>query len=430
MPVPNTFANATTSIPLSQLDANFATAITLGNTAIQLGNTVTTLNNMTFANVTVSSGSVTVANVTVTGVGTFAAGSNTAPSITTSGDTNTGFFFPAADTVATTTGGTERMRVDSSGNVGIGTSSPGEKLNVSTGVAEYAIQWNSTGSNNWVLASATNRAYIANKTTPAEVLTITNGGNVGIGTSSPTGKLHAVLSTSYSPGSSWSSSTAVFGGSTSVSGAFGIAYDDTNGAGLASIIPGTSYKPIYTNCSEFIVKTNGTTERARIDSSGNLLVGTTSTLFASSHAFVNSGTAVLGLRNSVATAGKYWQVGPDSNSSFKVYNQSSVGMFLADGSTSWASSSDERQKNIIEPISNAVAKVGSLRAVIGSYKSDQENKRRSFLIAQDVEQALPEAVTTAPDGFLGVAYTDVIPLLVAAIQELKAEFDAYKAAHS
>lgn len=55
MPVPNTFANATTSIPLSQLDNNFATPITIGNTAVQLGNTVTTLNNMTFANVTISS---------------------------------------------------------------------------------------------------------------------------------------------------------------------------------------------------------------------------------------------------------------------------------------------------------------------------------------------------------------------------------------
>jgi hypothetical protein len=63
MPVPNTFANATTSIPLSQLDQNFATAITLGNTAIQLGNTVTTLNNMTLANVTVSSGNVTVTSL-------------------------------------------------------------------------------------------------------------------------------------------------------------------------------------------------------------------------------------------------------------------------------------------------------------------------------------------------------------------------------
>ena len=55
MAVPYTFGSATTSIPLSQLDSNFATTITLGNTAIQLGNTVTTLNNMTFANVTISS---------------------------------------------------------------------------------------------------------------------------------------------------------------------------------------------------------------------------------------------------------------------------------------------------------------------------------------------------------------------------------------
>jgi hypothetical protein len=70
MPVPNTFGSATTSIPLSQLDANFATPITLGNTAIQLGNTVTTLNNMTFANVTIGSGSVTgtLANATLSNV--------------------------------------------------------------------------------------------------------------------------------------------------------------------------------------------------------------------------------------------------------------------------------------------------------------------------------------------------------------------------
>ena len=68
MPVPYTFGSATSAIPLSQLDSNFATAITLGNTSIQLGNTVTTLNNMTMANVTISSGTsngVTFTNVTI-----------------------------------------------------------------------------------------------------------------------------------------------------------------------------------------------------------------------------------------------------------------------------------------------------------------------------------------------------------------------------
>ena len=68
MAVPYTFGSATSAIPLSQLDSNFATGITLGNTAIQLGNTVTTLNNMTMANVTISSGTsngVTFTNVTI-----------------------------------------------------------------------------------------------------------------------------------------------------------------------------------------------------------------------------------------------------------------------------------------------------------------------------------------------------------------------------
>ena len=69
MAVPYTFGSATSAIPLSQLDSNFATGITLGNTAIQLGNTVTTLNNMTFNNVTITSSTVnglTLTNATLT----------------------------------------------------------------------------------------------------------------------------------------------------------------------------------------------------------------------------------------------------------------------------------------------------------------------------------------------------------------------------
>ena len=66
MPVAYQFANASTTIPLAQLDTNFATPITLGNTIIQLGNSVSTLNNMTLANVTITSGNVALTNVTVT----------------------------------------------------------------------------------------------------------------------------------------------------------------------------------------------------------------------------------------------------------------------------------------------------------------------------------------------------------------------------
>ena len=53
--VPFIFGNATTSIPLSNLDANFNTGVTIGNTTVGLGNTVTTLGNVTLNNATVSS---------------------------------------------------------------------------------------------------------------------------------------------------------------------------------------------------------------------------------------------------------------------------------------------------------------------------------------------------------------------------------------
>jgi len=64
---------------------------------------------------------VSIGNIAVTGATTFAAGSAAAPSITTTGDTNTGIFFPAADTIAFTEGGVEAARFDSSGNFNIGT---------------------------------------------------------------------------------------------------------------------------------------------------------------------------------------------------------------------------------------------------------------------------------------------------------------------
>jgi hypothetical protein len=190
---------------------------------------------------------------------------------------------------------------------------------------------------------------------------------------------------------------------------------------------GNTNTGMWSPAADTLAWSTGGSERVRVDSSGNFLAGRTSTLFASSHTFDSAGTAVLGLRNSTATAGKYWQTGPDGGNSYKVYNQNSVGMFMSDGATAWSSSSDERQKNILEPITDAVSKLASLRTVIGSYKSDKEQTRRAFLIAQDVQKVLPEAVTTAPDGFLGVAYTDLIPLLVAALKESKSYIESLEA---
>jgi hypothetical protein len=74
MAVPYTFGTATAAIPLSQLDTNFATAITLGNTAVYLGNTTTSIGNLTLTNATISSGSVTITDVTASGNVTLSGG--------------------------------------------------------------------------------------------------------------------------------------------------------------------------------------------------------------------------------------------------------------------------------------------------------------------------------------------------------------------
>jgi len=103
MAVPYTFGSATSSIPLSQLDSNFATTITLGNTAIQLGNTVTTLNNMTLANVTISSGT-----------------SNLATTAITNGTSNV-TIASSGGNIAMATNGTTAITIDTSQRVGIGT---------------------------------------------------------------------------------------------------------------------------------------------------------------------------------------------------------------------------------------------------------------------------------------------------------------------
>jgi hypothetical protein len=85
------------------------------------------------------SGSITIAdgangNITVAGNGTgqivVNAGAVGTPVIAPTGDLNTGIFFPSADTIAFTEGGTEAMRIDSSGNVGINTTSPTTKVQI------------------------------------------------------------------------------------------------------------------------------------------------------------------------------------------------------------------------------------------------------------------------------------------------------------
>ena len=96
------------------------------NTADSSGELALQASGSTVATLTTSGG----IKMSLSGNMVLPAGTVSAPALTTTGDTNTGVFFPAADTIAFAEGGAEVMRIDSSGNVGIGTTSATSKLDV------------------------------------------------------------------------------------------------------------------------------------------------------------------------------------------------------------------------------------------------------------------------------------------------------------
>lgn len=132
--------------------------------------------------------------------------------------------------------------------------------------------------------------------------------------------------------------------------------------------------------------------------------------------------------------GSYQSTGCSSTGSFTIQSSSlgpinciaggSGGVNLGPGSSAWGTISDTRLKTAFMPFVNPLDKVSSILAGIGRYLTDDEGVSRSFLSAQSVQAVLPEAVGEGEDGMLTLRYTEVIPLLVAAIRELKSKLDA------
>ena len=227
--------------------------------------------------ITISGGT----NLTVSGTAEFASGTVSAPGITFIDDNNTGIYEPAADTVAITTAATERLRIDSSGKVGVGTSSPNQALhvigssaNASAGTAYNAarIVGNSYVSTNtggltigayWNNADVNGRrAYIQSSqgldagSTARDLLLNPSGGNVGIGTTSPEQLLH--LSSSGNPTLKITSTNDSFSN---------IYFSDSSG---------TAGRIEYQHSNDSMQFRTANSEQMRIDSSGNVAIGTTS----------------------------------------------------------------------------------------------------------------------------------------------------------
>jgi hypothetical protein len=96
-------------------------------------------------------------------------------------------------------------------------------------------------------------------------------------------------------------------------------------------------------------------------------------------------------------------------------------------------SSDKRLKDNVQTIENALNKVSQIRGVEFDWNNLQEPEDGYFVrkhdigvIAQEVEKVLPEVVGTREDGIKAVKYDRLVPLLIEAIKELKAEIDNLK----
>ena len=121
-----------------------------------------------------------------------------------------------------------------------------------------------------------------------------------------------------------------------------------------------------------------------------------------------------------------------------------VGSISTDGSsTAYNTSSDYRLKNTIAPMTGALAKVALLKPC--TYKWNADGSDGEGFIAHELAEVVPQCVTgekdavetyTDEDGneqtrpkYQGIDTSFLVATLTAAIQELKAEFDAYKASH-
>ena len=299
-------------------------------------------------------------------------------------DSNTGIFFPAADTIAFAEGGAEAMRIDSSGNVGIGTSSPAFKTEIVGGTDTV-------------------------ETTLFQVRSNAGGINTG--------------------------STIAFANSTNATAGSG----RVELAGLRDTSSGSSFVVRTANSSGTV------TERMRIDSFGRVYLDAYSNNLYGNNAqqlAINTGTTGLSIQTTDTRSTGFWTNSGSAGTSnaatylqfFNNSAQTNVGSVTSTGTNClYNNLSDYRLKEDIAPITNGLALVSALKPINFKWSS---NKTEDFgFIAHEFQEVIPNFVTGDKDVvdekgkpvYQAMDSSGAIPLLVAAIQELKAELDATKA---
>lgn len=316
------------------------------------------------------------------------------------------------------------------GFVGIGTSSPFAKLTVIGDIYGGSLLFSGGA------ISPIGTSPLLMRTNNVERLRILSGGNVGIGTTSP-GVRFVNSGATLAEGPTFGSGTVGANAILSANGLYGL-YTGVSSAG---------------HVWQQVQRNDGSTAvypLALQPSGGDVLVGTTTSHYASAGrgnvTVSGSSQAIYALAINGVGKGYLYHEGTNayienSVSGGKVYviSGSSGGVYLSSGATSWTANSDNRLKDINYTIENAVDKLCTLNPVSFTWKSDEYKKEVLGLIAQDVEKVFPQIIDrnklskSIDDAseideteYLGVRYQELIPVLVKAIQELKAEIEILK----
>jgi len=343
---------------------------------------------------------------------------------------------------ATTTGATPsvKMNILPNGNVGIGTSSPDKRLTVGGVNPTEGINLKTkSGSNVWTLWSVEQyfsqegymRLFYDNVSKiqfRADGDSFINGGNVGIGTTSPDNKLQVVAGNgnvqAWFGESSYTRSALRVGGDNSPGGRLFFEYngDDSYIDSYGGHGSTQRYRDLTIAARNIILTTGNTSgsEKMRITSGGSLLVGgQTSTVY----------TEKFSIENTTASQGMVINQTDNANANDKIIFQNTngvVGYIRTTGSaTSYVTSSDYRLKEDLQDF-NGLDKVSKIPVYNFKWKTDES---RSYgVMAHELQEVLPDAVSGDKDAeeMQGVDYSKIVPLLVKSIQELKAEIDELK----
>ena len=358
-------------------------------------------------------------------------------------DANTGIFFPAADTIGFAEGGVEAMRLDSAGNMGLGVT-PSAWGTSGTVLKAFQIGTGSSGGNfiagangfagtfvgansyyngtNWIYSSTAAAAYYnvtagshawynaasgtaGNAITFTQAMTLDASGNLGVGITSPAARLD-VLTTG--------SSLARFTRDLATDAVFSIGADND----------GTILESSGINTMRFV--TSGA-ERARINSSGQAIIGATSLTAGTTTAnclMTVGGTASPMMKWQSTTGPHAWDLYTSSGANFYFSYDASDKASINSSTGVYTALSDVNKKKDFEASTIGLAEVLQLQPKLFRMLDDADDSPKELgFIAQEVQSLIPQAYVEQEGGngtFIGLQDRPIIAALTKAIQEQQA----------